>query len=83
MRLHEELDAHAQTVRLRAGQLARDAVAHVEPQLLALTSGVLQPEIIRLDNAKLLTHLQSQPEAVLKETAVRCPAVPSVWGEQV
>ena len=57
MRLDEELDAELQAVGRGAGHLLRDAVAQVQPQRLALAAPVLQAEVIRFDNPKLLTHL--------------------------
>lgn len=64
MRLHEELDPHAEPVGRSAGQLTRDSVPHVEPQQFPLGPGVLQSEVVGFDDAELLAYLGTKVHLV-------------------
>ena len=57
MGLHEEFDAESQPTRRHVVHLLADAVPEVQPQVLPLAAGELQPKVVHFYDTQLPTYL--------------------------
>lgn len=79
VRLHKELDAQPQATGRHVVHLLADAVPQIQPQVLALGAGELQPEVVHLNDAQLPANLQRNKCRMRENKEEDVRGVRAVW----